>query len=156
MKLAALHLPWILPLAACLGIAACTSFPAPAPPKAVAEPARKKDCSALRIGGRETVKLPGIGTLHADKRLDVDGGSLWSGRVFLEIALPSTGEKPVFLFAYAERARSNSKGSTLYLEGTAIVEGPHIVNQSTAADTRIFFDDTGKVTTKGGHETLFY
>lgn len=156
MKLTAHHLPPILLLVVSLGLAACSSSPASSPPKPVEKQVPKKDYSALRIGGRETLKLPGIGIIHADKRLDLECGALWSGRVFLEIALPVSGEKPAFLYAYAERARSNSQGSTLCLEGAAIVEGPHIVNQSTEADTRIFFDDTGKMTTQGGHETLSY
>lgn len=153
---AAHHLPPILLLVVSLGLAACGSSPAPLPPKPDEKQFPKKDYSALRIGGRETLKLPGIGIIHADKRLDVEGGVLWSGRVFLEIALPVSGEKPTVLYAYAEKARSNGKGNMLCLEGRAIVEGPHFVNQSSEAGTRIFFDDSGKMTTQGGHETLFY
>ena len=156
MKLAALHLPIITLLAVSIGVAACVTSPVPSPSKPAAKAEHKKDYAALRIGGRETLKLPGIGTIHADKRLDVEGGVLWSGRVFLEIALSPAGERPVFLYAYAEKARSSSKGDTLCLEGLAIVEGPHIVDHGTEADTRICFDESGKVTTTGGHETLFY
>lgn len=151
-----LHLARISLLTLCLGLAACSTAPAPLPPKPVAKPEQKKDYSALRIGGRETLKLPGIGTVHADKRADVEGGVLLSGRVFLEITPPTSDGNPWFLYAYAERARSNSQGSILCLEGWAIVEGDDHVHQSTEAGTRIFFDETGKMTTKGGHETISY
>ncbi|OYW73112.1 MAG: hypothetical protein B7Z37_22815 [Verrucomicrobia bacterium 12-59-8] len=110
----------------------------------------------MRIGGREELKLAGIGTVYADKRTDVEGGVLLSGRVFLEISLPRPGDKPMFLYAYAERARSNRKGSILCLEGLAIVEGASIVIEGTEPDTRIFFDETGKVTTRGAHGTSTY
>ncbi len=156
MQLTAHHLPPILLLVVSLGLAACSSAPAPLPPKPVEKQVPKKDYSALRIAGRETLKLPGIGTVHADKRVAMLDGVLLSGRVFLEIALPASGEKPLFLYAYAERARFNARGSILCLEGAAIVEGPHMVNQSTEAATRICFDKTGRMTTTGRHETLFY
>lgn len=89
MKPAVLHLPRIMLLVAGIGVAACSTAPSLSPPKPAARPERKKDYSALRIGGRESLKLPGIGTIHADKRQNVEGGALWSGRVFLEVALPA-------------------------------------------------------------------
>jgi hypothetical protein len=156
MTPAVLHLPRIVLLIVGLTFVACTGSPTPLPPQPAARSESRPDYFARRIGGRETLKLPGIGTVHADHRQDVENGVLLSGRVFLEVALPPAGEKPVFLYAYAERARCNTKGSLLYLEGHAIVEGPHLVHQSTEADTQIYFDETGKVTTRGGHETLFY
>lgn len=156
MRTAVLHLPRIMLLTLIIGVAACTTAPVPSPPKPTVKAEHKKDCSALRIGGRETLKRPGIGTVHADKRLNRVDGVLLSERVFLEIALPSSGEKPVFLYAYAERARFNAKGKILCLEGLAIVEGARLVIEATEPDTRIFFDETGKVTTKGAHSTYAY
>jgi hypothetical protein len=156
MSPALLHLARTQLLPLCVGLAACTTAPVPSPPKSAAKPEHKKDYSALRIDGRETLKLPGFGVIHADKRADVEDGVLLSGRVFLEISLPASGDKPMFLYAYAERARSNSKRSILCLEGLAIVEGARIVIEGTKPDTRIFFDETGKVTTKGAHTQTFY
>lgn len=75
---------------------------------------------------------------------------------FLEVALPPPGEKPIFLYAYADRARFDIKGKILYLDGWAVVEGLHLVYRATEADTRIAYDETGKVAIVGGHETFFY
>ncbi len=60
----------------------------------------------------------------------------------------------MFLYAYADRARCETKRTMLYLEGWAVVEGPHWVVRATEADTRIAFDETGKVTIVGKHETF--
>ena len=159
MKLAALYLSRVLLLALCLGIAACVAPSAPSPLAGVAKPERKKDYSALRIGGRQEVELPGIGIIHADKREDASGDEIvFSGRVFLKLSLPTgamlmLGEAQ---YAYAEKARWNSSTGVLCLEGFSIIEFDRSVAESTEAATRVFVDRSGKIITQGAHRHSFY
>ncbi|MDI1312664.1 hypothetical protein [Prosthecobacter sp.] len=154
------NLPRItLLLAFSMGLASCTSTPVPSPPPQAAKPEHKKDYSALRIGGREELQLPGIGLIHADNRENSPGGEmLFSGRVFLDI---KSSETDLLLLgkahhAYAEKARWNRETGVLRLEGLSIVEFDKVVAEGTEAGTLVFFDRSGKITTRGAHTHTFY
>ncbi|WP_395742657.1 hypothetical protein [Prosthecobacter sp.] len=142
---------------AILGMASCTSTPVPAPAAKMDKPAQKKDYSALRIGGRQELKLPGIGVIHADKREEIAGSEvLFTGRVFLEIP-PSEGVLILGIakYAYAEKARWRGAMGVLVLEGLSIIEFDRAVTEN-AADSQVMFDGNGKITTVGHHVTSFY
>ncbi|WP_395739679.1 hypothetical protein [Prosthecobacter sp.] len=147
----------MLLIIASLGMASCTSAPAPAPPAKPDKPAQKKDYSALRIGGRQELKLPGIGVIHADKREEIAGSEvLFTGRVFLEI--PPSGDAGISgktHYAYAEKARWRGTMGMLFLEGWSIIEFDRRVTEN-AAGSRVMFEKNGKITTVGNHETSFY
>jgi len=163
MKLLVSRLSEIVPLVAFVSLAACTASQHQPLLERIREKKteHKKDYSALRIRGRETIALAGVGTIHADKHeKSADGTIKLSGRVFVEL-VPGAGNsgkigKTTFLFAYAEKARWDGQKSILCLEGLSIVEASSLVVEATEDSSRVYFDKTGKMTSMGLHSHSFY
>ncbi|MFO1485036.1 MAG: hypothetical protein U1F71_16875 [Verrucomicrobiaceae bacterium] len=139
-----------------LGFTSCAS-PALLQKHHTSAPASDRpDYSARRIGGRQTLQLPEIGTLHADRIENVPGGEVnLTGHVFLEI---SNTESMMMIgrlrFAYADQAVWNPISGELSLQGDCVVESTHATTKGKTADTRFIFSRDGRMTTIGAHETL--